>query len=204
MNSLQKLLLTKSVIAAAIAAGGLAAPAVSHAIAAGGPASGVICLAGYTGAVVGAAFKCSKTTDIVVVLECLNPTFSTYVTRAVVGTGIGKDLCTRAGVIVSSTDLIASLTLGQDYVFAEVNPATVTTRTANQDQAEATLQGLPVSGVDTVAGTPFIQVNGGIGNKDNAKVTLTQFTLPIQAFGPIVIGGPVGIPSARFVPRPLP
>ena len=203
MNSLKKLLLTKSILAAAIASSGIAAPAVSHALAAaGGPSAGVICLAGYTGAIVGAAFKCSKTSDIVVVLECLNPTFPTYVTRAVVGTGIGKDLCTRAGVIVSSTDLIASLTLGQDYVFAEVNPATLTTRTTNADHTEAGLQGLADSGVDTLAGTPVVQVNGGVGNKDNAKVTLTYFTSPIAAFGPIVIGSPT--PSTPFVPKALP
>ena len=200
MNSLKKLLLTKSILAAVVAVSGLAAPAVSHAlIAAGGPSAGVICLAGYTGTIVGAAFKCSKTSDIVVVLECLNPTFLTYVTRAVVGTGIGKDLCTRAGVIVSSTDLIAALTLGQDYVFAEVNPATVITRTANADHTEAVAQGLSDSGVDTLAGTPVVQVNGGVGNKDNAKVTVTYFTSPVAAFGPIVIGNP-----GPFVPLALP
>jgi hypothetical protein len=199
MKSLKKLLLAKSILAVAIAASGIAAPAVSHAIAVGGPSAGVICVAGYTGAIVGAAFKCSKTSDIVVVLECLNPTFPTYVTRAVVGTGIGKDLCTRAGVIVSSTDLIAALTLGQDYVFAEVNPATVITRTANADHTEAVAQGLTDSGVDTVAGTPAVQVNGGVGNKDNAKVTVTYFTSPIAAFGPIVIGNP-----GPFVPLALP
>ena len=200
MKSLKKLLLVKSILAAVVASSGIAAPTVSHALAAaGGPSAGVICRAGYTGAIVGAAFKCSKTSDIVVVLECLNPTFPTYVTRAVVGTGIGKDLCTRAGVIVSSTDLIASLTLGQDYVFAEVNPATVTTRTTNADHTEAGLQGLADSGVDTLAGAPVAQVNGGVGNKDNAKVTLTYFTSPIAAFGPIVIGTP-----GPFVPQPLP
>ena len=205
MKSLKNLLLTKSIIAAAVAASGIAAPAVSHAIAAGGPSAGVICRATYTGSIVGAAFKCSKTSDIVVVLECLNPTFPTYVTRAVVGTGVGRDLCTRAGVIVSSTDLIASLALGQDYVFAEVNPVTVTTRTTNADHAEAALQGLPDSGVDTLAGTPVVQFNGGVGQKDNAKVTLTYFTSPIAAFGPIVIGNPGPItPAAPFVPRPLP
>jgi hypothetical protein len=202
MKSLKKLLLAKSILAAAVAASGIATPAVSHAIAAGGPSAGVICRASYNGAIVGAAFKCSKTSDIVVVLECLNPTFTTYVTRAVVGTGIGKDLCTRAGVIVSSTDLIASLTLGQDYVFAEVNPATVITRTASADHAEALLQGLPDSGVDTSAGTPVVQFNGGVGQKDNAKVTLTYFTSPIAAFGPIVISNPG--PSTPFVPKALP
>jgi len=205
MKSLKKLLLVKSIIAAAVATSGIAAPTISHAIAASGPSAGVICRAGYAGAIVGAAFKCSKTSDIVVVLECLNPTFPTYVTRAVVGSGIGKDLCTRSGVIVSSTDLIAGLTLGQDYVFAEVNPATVTTRTTNADHAEAGLLGLADSGVDTFAGVPVLQVNGGVGQKDNAKVTLTYFTSPIAALGPIVIGNPGPVtPSVPFAPRPLP
>lgn len=209
MKSFKTLLLTKSIIAAAVAASGIAAPGISHAISLGGPAADVVCRAGYTGTVVGAAFKCSKTSDIILVLECLNPTFPTYVTRAVVGSGVGKDLCTRAGVIVSSTDLLAGLTLGQDYVFAEVNPATVTTRTANVDHSEAVLQGLPDSGVDTVAGTPVVQLNGGVGQKDNARLTLTHFTVAVPAFGPVVIGnpGPIGVPalsSAPFVPQPLP
>ncbi|HSW25620.1 MAG TPA: hypothetical protein VLJ62_22860 [Burkholderiaceae bacterium] len=205
MKSLKNLLLAKSIVAAAVAGSGIAAPTVSHAIAAGGPAAGVICRAGYTGNVVGAAFKCSKTSDIVVVLECLNPTFPTYVTRAVVGSGVGKDLCTRAGVIVSSTDLIAGLTLGQDYVFAEVNPLTVTTRSTNADHTEASLQGLPDSGVDTFAGVPVVQLNGGVGQKDNAKVTLTYFTSPVPAFGPIIIGNPGPVtPAVPFAPRPLP
>ncbi|HEX6721932.1 MAG TPA: hypothetical protein VF107_10210, partial [Burkholderiaceae bacterium] len=43
MKSLKNLLLTKSIIAAAIAAGGIAAPAVGHAVAVGGPASGMAC-----------------------------------------------------------------------------------------------------------------------------------------------------------------
>jgi hypothetical protein len=158
----------------------------------------MICRAGYTGAFNGTNFTCSKARVITLALECLNPTFPTYVTRAVVGSGIGKDLCTRNGVIVSSTDLIASLTFGQDYVFAEVNPATVTARTTAQDLTEATSLGLTANDVDTVAGAPVVMVNGGVGNKDNANVTLTHFTFPIQAFGPIVTNpGP-------SVPRTLP
>ena len=204
MNAFKQALLTKSIVAAAIAAAGVATPTASHAItASGGPSGGMVCRAGYTGALVGAAFKCSKTSDIVLVLECLNPTFPTYVIRAVVGSGQGKDLCTRTGVVVSSTDLIAGLTLGQDYVFAEVNPATVITRTGNVDHTEAVSQGLPDSGVDTVAGTPVVQFNGGVGVKDNAKLTLTHFTFPVAAAGPIIIGNPTPGPTP-FVPRPLP
>ncbi len=48
MKSLKNLLLAKSIVAAAVAGSGIAAPTVSHAIAASGPSSGVVCRAGYT------------------------------------------------------------------------------------------------------------------------------------------------------------
>ena len=208
MNSLKKLLLAKSIAAAAIVIGGIAAPSVSHAIAFGAPASGMVCRAGYTGAFSGTNFKCSKTVDINVVLECTNPTYPTYTIRAVVGpTGVGRDFCTRSGIVLGPTDSIANLVLGApgrpgDYVLADVNPATVVTRTGNQDQTEATAQGLAVGDVDTVAGVPVIQLGGGVGNKDNAKVTLTHFTFAIPT---AVIGSPGPLTgSPAFVPRPLP
>ncbi len=192
MKSLKTLLLTKSIIAAAVAAGSLATPAISHAIAAGGPASGVVCRAGYTGAIDGGRFKCSKANVITVVLECNTPNFSTYVVRApgAPGTPDGKDICTRNGVSVGSTDSVVNLVRGQDYEFAKVNSATVTTRTNNQDQTEASSLGLSASDVDTVAGQPVIVLNGGVGSKDNANVTLTHFTFAIQTG---IIGGPLSI-----------
>jgi hypothetical protein len=205
MNSLKKLLSTKSLIAAAVAASGIAAPAVSHALTPiGGPASGVNCRAGYTGAFDGARLKCTKAVDITLELSCKNPTFPTYVTRAIVPpTGVGRDFCTRAGIFLGPTDSIVNLVLGQDYVHAEVDPAAVTTRTANQRQTEATALGLALSEVATVAGTPAIQLGGGVGNKDNAKVTLTHFTFAVPAGGVVINTGPV-TSSTPFVPRPLP
>ena len=97
MKSLKTLLLTKSLVAAAIATTGVAAPALSHA----NPADGMVCRAGYAGALDGTHFKCSKTRVITVALECNNLRFPTYVTRAPGAPGDtsgGKDLCTRAGV----------------------------------------------------------------------------------------------------------
>ena len=205
MNSLKKLLLTKSFLAAVIVATGSAVPAISQALTpSGGPSAGMICRSGYSAAFDGTRLKCTKTVDITVVLECKNATFPTYVTRAIVPpTGVGRDFCTRAGIVLGPTDSILNLVLGQDYVLADVDPATVTTRTANQRQTEATALGVSLSDVSTVAASPVIQLGGGVGNKDNAKVTLTHFTFAVPGGGVVINNGPI-TPSTPFAPRPLP
>jgi hypothetical protein len=221
MKSLKTLLLTKSIIAAAVAAGSLAAPAVSHAItAAGSPIAGMLCRTGYTPAFTGTRLTCSKTSVIPLELVCDRPNFPGVlvpgvgvgpVVRAAGAAGDnsgGKDLCPRTGLTIGTTDSLVGLTRGTDYVFATVDPAAVATRTANNDLAEATALGLTVGEVDTVAGTPVINVNQ-VGAKDKGSVTLTFFTFAIPGPG-IIISNPgpiVGVPalsSAPFVPQPLP
>ena len=198
MKSLKTLLLTKSLVAAAIATTGVAAPALSHA----NPADGMVCRAGYAGALDGTHFKCSKTRVITVALECNNLRFPTYVTRAPGAPGDtsgGKDLCTRAGVNIGTTDALTGLVNGQDFVFAAVNPATVTARVTAQDQAEGTAIGLSAADVVTVASQPSVVVNGGLGSTDNARVTLTFFTFAIPALS--LSPRPRPLPT---LPRPLP
>lgn len=205
MKSLKTLFFAKSLIAAAIATGGISAPVVSHAIAAGGPAGGMICRAGYTGAFDGSRFKCSKVTVISVALECNDPRFPNLVVRAQGsrGTPDGRDVCTRNGIVVTSTDDITGLTRGSDYGFTQVNDAAVATRINNQDQNEASALGLSATDVDTVSLAPAIIINGAVGSRDNANVMLTHFTFPVVSGGPIVVGSPTTQPSGGGLP-PLP
>jgi len=193
MKSIDTLLSLKT-LAATLAGIGLFAGALGQANALeanllGTPDDGMVCRSGYTGGLTGAAFKCSKTVDITLVLECNSPAYPTYVVRAPgsVGTPDGKDICTRNGVVVTSTDDISKLVRGKDYEFAQVNQTTITTRTNNQDQAEANALGLNAAEVDTVASPASIQLNGGVGSKDNARVTLTHYTFAIKTGG--IIGG---------------
>ncbi len=204
MKSLETLPLTKSLIAAAVVAAGLSAPTVGHAITfAGSPDDGMVCRNGYTGTLDGTRFKCSKAVNITVALECTNPLFPIYVIRALNGAvSDGKDLCTKAGVVITSNGSLAGLVEARpgrngDYQFATVNPATVAARVATQDQSEATAQGLTVSEVDTIAAQPVVQIDGSVGSKDNARVTLTQFTFAIPGSGGISLPTPL-------LPRALP
>ncbi len=203
MKSLKTLLLTKSLLAASVVAGGLSAPTIGHTASfAGSPDDGMVCRAGYTGSLDGTRFKCSKTSNITVVLECTNPLFQTYVIRAVNGANSdGKDLCAKPGVVITSNGSLAGLVEARpgrngDYVFAAVVPATVTARVATQDQSEATAQGLAVSEVDTIAAQPVLQIDGSVGSKDNARVALTFFTFAVPGSGGITLPG--------LFPRPLP
>lgn len=214
MNSLSKLLLAKSILAAAVAAAGLAAPAVSHALAAGGPTSGVVCRAGYTGAFDGTRLKCSKVKVVNVPLRCLDPRYPNYLIRAVVApTGVGRDFCLKNGVQLGTNDPLTGLILGTatvrgDYVHANFDPAEVAAKVTAEDAAETTAQGNPDGGVDTIAGATTIDLGGAGGNKDRANTTLTFFTFASPA-GP-VIGGPIGLPATTatattpFVPKALP
>ncbi len=141
----------------------------------------MICRAGYTGALSGGAFKCSKVRSINVQLECTDPKFPNYLIRAAApGTPQGRDLCLRNNVSLGSTDPLGNLVQGQDYVLANVNPATIDNRVSNLDQQEAGALGLDTKEVDTVAADPVIQPNGGSGSKDNATVQVTHYTFAIK------------------------
>ncbi|GMV57885.1 hypothetical protein FBR04_06070 [Betaproteobacteria bacterium PRO7] len=174
-------------VAAAVAGIGLAAPAFGITATPnllGTPDDGMICRSGYTGALSGGAFKCSKARNITVQLECLDPKFPNYLIRAAApGTPQGRDLCLRNNVSLGSTDPVGNLAQGQDYVLADVNPTTVSNRVANLDQQEASALGLDAKEVDTVAGDPVVQPNGGAGSRDNASVQVTHYTFAIKTGG---------------------
>lgn len=186
MNAIKTLSVAAGV--AAVAAGiGLAAPAFGITATPnllGTPDDGMICRSGYTGALSGSAFKCSKARTVTVQLECLDPKFPNYLIRAAApGTPQGRDLCLRNNVSLGSTDPVGNLALGQDYVLANVNPATVSNRVSNLDQQEASSLGLDTKEVDTVAGAAVIQENGGGGSRDNASVQITHYTFAIKTGG---------------------
>ncbi|MFN3564823.1 MAG: hypothetical protein ACK4V1_02400 [Burkholderiaceae bacterium] len=182
MKAFQTLSLAAGVAAAA--AIGLAAPAFGITATPnllGTPDDGMICRSGYTGALSGSAFKCSKARNITVQLECVDPKFPNYLIRAAAsGTPQGRDLCLKNGVSLGSTDPVGNLVQGQDYVLANVNATTVSNRVSNLDQQEASALGLDTKEVDTVAGTAVIQENGGAGSKDNASVPVTHYTFAIK------------------------
>lgn len=220
MKPLKTLLLSKTLVAAALAATGLAAPATSHAIsAAGGPDDGVACRSGYVGFLDGSRFKCKKNTSVILPLACLSPNFPTYVNRASgapFDTSGGLDICTRAtgtpgAINLGPTDSLQGLALSTNgttgvYEFAKVNPAQITNRIANADAAEASALGQDPSQVDTVQSINFNMLNSGVGGiKDQHAVQLIMYTFAVPAGAPIVIGNPGPVSSSTpFVPRPLP
>lgn len=197
----QKLLLIAGAVAAAIAASASVAPAFAtplpnnatgSAIIAnipGTPDDGQVCRTGYTPALVGGTtFKCSKVQVLNIVLECLDPRFPNYVIRANNGAASdGVDLCTKNGVVITSSGPLGNLKDGQDFVKAAVNPVTITDRTNNKDHQEAVALGLGDNEVDTLAAPAVVRINGGSGSKDNADLTLTHFTFGIANRG-VVIG----------------
>jgi hypothetical protein len=186
MKSLHSLLSVKRV-AAAIVGGALVAPAIGiEANRLGTADDGMICRSGYTGALSGSAFKCSKSRFLTVNLECTNPTFQRYVIRPAgsAGTPQGRDICTRNAVNVGSTDSVVNLVQGQDYVLAAVNATTVNNEVANLDQQEASALGLDAArDVDTTASDPLIQPDAGTGSRDRAVVQVIHYTFAIPTGG---------------------
>ena len=205
MKSLKTLL-----VAAAAVTASLSTP--THALTFASSADdGVVCRPGYTGTLEGTRFKCSKANAITVAMECTNPLYPTYVIRAVnAPASDGKDLCAKPGVVITSNGSLAGLVEARgrngDYVFAAVVPATVTARIATQDQNEATAQGLTVSEVDTNAAPAVVQIDGGLGSKDNARVALTFFTYAVPGSGGFTLPTTPGTPTlpGPIFPRPLP
>ena len=209
MKSLKNLLLAKSIVAAAVAGSGIAAPTVSHAIAVGGPVAGVSCRAGYNPNFNGTSLTCTKPgAAIVLALKCLNPTFPNFVMRAGgPGNKGDHDLCTRrpgspGAAVITANGSLAGLTEGQDYVYAELDAAELATQANLRGQAEAASLGVPSDQVATLTNPSVVVRNGGAGGRDRVDTSPVFYTLPVQAFGG-VINPPVVI-STPFAPRPLP
>lgn len=172
---------------AAVAGIGLAAPvfgitATPNLL--GTPDDGMICRSGYTGALSGSAFKCSKAKTVIVELACLKPAFRNYVRRAKnPPQSDGKDLCVRDGIEVTSNGPLTGLTEGVQFVYAEVDPAAVSAATTRLDTQEASALGLDVKEVDTVAGQAVIRIDPGQRILDEAHVPVTHYTFAIKTGG---------------------
>ena len=170
-------------IAAAIAALGMTAPAMGQLLTSNNPSpdDGVICRTGYTGALVGAAFKCTKTQQLTVNLVCSEPRFPNYAIRSG-----ERDICARSGVNIPLSGALGGVP-NEDYVRATVDAAALSTEAANQVAAEAAALGLKKSDVDAVTEKKELDVDGGAGSKDKAKVKLTLYTFAVPfgaALGP--------------------
>lgn len=171
---------------AAVAAVGVAAPvfgitATPNLL--GTPDDGMICRSGYTGALSGSAFKCSKAKTVTVGLACLKPAFPNYVRRAKSPQSDGKDLCVRNGIEVTSNGPLTGLNEGVQFVYAEIDPAAVSAATTGLDTQEASALGLDVKEVDTVAGQAVIRIDPGQRILDEAQVPVTHYTFAIKTGG---------------------
>ena len=222
MNSLKTLLLTKSLIAAAIAAG-IAGPAIGQTARTlepnllGTPAGGVVCRTGYDVSFSGSNLKCRKPASFKINLSCDNPRFPKYLARAKVSNSNkganGEDICVFQDSTIGPTDTLNGLpesttgTNGQ-WEFAKVNMTLVAAEVVKADQAEATAVGLPASGVETLQGITFPLVNEA-GIRDKSSTGITHYTFAVPTGGLTGNQGPVGLPATAnsqttFVPRPLP
>jgi hypothetical protein len=156
-----------------------------------------VCRAGYNGTFEGGHFKCSKPRTIDVGVECTNTRFPNIQRRVVaLPQSDGKDVCARPGITVAANGPLTGLTLGQDYVFAAVNPATVAARINSVRDSEAGLAGVPVTDVDVVTVSTTLNVDGGFGGNDVSRIRLDVFTFAIPALSlirPIVpnLPGPI-------------
>jgi hypothetical protein len=178
MKAFKTLVLAKSAAAALIATAGIAAPAISHA----SPDDGMVCRSSYNGAVDGGRFKCSKLQQIDVGLECTNIRFPNIQRRVVaLPQSDGKDVCTRPGITVAANGPLTGLTLGQDYVFAAANEASITARINRVRDAEASQAGVPVTEVDVVRFSRALAIDGGFGGNDVTRIGLKVFTFAIPA-----------------------
>jgi len=150
----------------------------------GTPDDGMICRSGYSGAMSGSAFKCSKARSFAVELACLRGNFPNYVRRATnPPNSDGKDLCVRNDVQVTSNGPLTGLNEGVQFVYAEADPAAISAEISNLDSREAGALGLDVKDVDTVAGQATINVDPGSAIKDRARVPVTHYTFAIKTGG---------------------
>jgi len=153
----------------------------------GGPQAGMVCRSGYNGSIASSAFKCTKQRFHTINLTCTRSGFPNYVIRpaSATGTPAGRDVCTRNGVNLGSTDPIGNLVQGQDWVLADVDSARLNTEIEELDRQEAAALGLEAGGVDTTASAPLIQPDAGTGSRDRAVVQVTHYTFAIKT-GPLV------------------
>jgi hypothetical protein len=178
MKHLKSLVLAKSIAAAIVASAGIAAPTLSHA----SPDDGMVCRAGYNATFEAGRFKCSKPRTVDVGVECTNTRFPNIQRRVVaLPQSDGKDVCARPGITVAANGPLSGLTLGQDYVFAAVNPATVAARINSVRDTEAGLAGVTVTDVDVVTVSTTLNVDGGFGGNDVSRIRLDVFTFAIPA-----------------------
>lgn len=222
MNSLKKLLLTKSVLAAAVVASGISAPAIGQTArivgnTLGSPDDGVVCRAGYSSDFSsGTALKCRKSSSVIINLSCDTPRFPQYLARAVTSSrkgGNGEDICIQQNSNIGPTDLLDGLPESTNpnngqWEFAKVNLTTVAAAVTTADQTEATALGLPVTGVETLQSITFPQVNAA-GIRDKSATQITHYTFAVPSGGLVGNQGPIGLPAtanstSAFVPRPLP
>lgn len=218
MNSLQKLLLTRTLLAAAVSIAGLSASGVAwSAVQAGSPDDGMQCRSAptpYTGSFVSNKFFCKRTLNASQALTC-PPAFPTKFIREGPNEG-GKDVCAASGRVYPANVPLTG-TVGVDYVFPTVGSTQVSTIVANQRQNEATALGLTLADVDAKALTSAIVINH-TGSEDRLQVNLEFATYAVPAPGS-VLGGPLGNPVSNtplgsatssgsstipFSPRPLP
>ena len=206
MNSLKTLLLTKSLIVAAIATSGLSASGVAMSAAAGTPDDGVRCRSApktYTGSLTNNKFFCKRTQGFTQELKCNEPGFKNNKFIREGSGGGGKDVC-AAKDRSYPTGVPLTGTPGIDYIFFAVDNAQVNTILANQRQAEATANGLQLSDVDARVVSSEIDINN-TGSEDKLKVVIEFSVFATPAPGGIFNGGPVVTsPTTSFVPRPLP
>ena len=206
MKSLKNLLLAKSIMAAAVAGSGIAAPTVSHALAVFGPSSGMVCRAGYTAVFSGTNLTCKKFGSITTPLMCDQANFPTYVNRDGTGPNGNKDICLRPKSSSLYVDIPSTGALpAGGYVFAIIDTAEAARRVIKAGQDEAAALGLQVSDVQTVQSITFSDVNPNGAVKDMSYTHLNHYTFAIPAGGPIVVSNPGPVtPATPFTPRSLP
>jgi hypothetical protein len=191
MKTCNTLLLITS-IAAAVAGFGLVAPAMGQLTSnqLGTPDDGMVCRAGYNGALAGSAFKCHKyrIAGLELNLKCVNPTFPNYVTRAKysAGTSEGQDICIKnQGVQFDSDDPITSeYPVGGAWVYAAVDTGELNTGIANLHREEARTLGLEARDVDLTT-TTTMRRDSGNNNRDTAMVTVWYYTFAIPTGGAV-------------------
>jgi hypothetical protein len=204
MKSLANLLLTRSIVAAAITAGGLAASGIASSATVGGsPDDGMQCRSApnaYTGSLNNLKFFCKRTLNANQELSCSEPGFATKFIRQGPGGG-GRDVCAApnrsypANVPLTGTE-------GIDWKYVAAGATQVSTIVANQRQREATAMGLTLNEVDARALSSEVDVNH-TGSEDRLKVVIEFATFAVPAAGGVVIGNPTPA-GGSFVPRPLP
>jgi hypothetical protein len=148
---------------------------------------GMICRSNYNGSYSGGAFKCARQRFHLINLSCPNAQFPNYVIRPVgsSGTPQGRDLCTRNGVSLGSTDALGNLVQGQDYKLAEVDANALATQIQNLHNEEKTATSLSGNDIETSSGEPAIQPDQGTGSRDRAVVQVTHYTFAIKT-GPSI------------------